>query len=290
MFASTSEHRLPDFMREGGGKVTAGQFARIVDIPADAGHDLQIFETLPKSKGRQLTPEKYLQRINRACETCYGVAGREYLKRLVKELSSDREALLRSLRKDMDYFETKIADDPTVDPRIRRRFALLYAAGQLGLRYKILPSRCDGFERAISACYGDAVGLSGRTSDTKAIETLNGFLRDNQERLPRVGPDRPLTTKKYDRAFGVRPPTDASGKFLWLKTSALHELYPGNYENVARLLGAAGIIRTDKKGHLTRQQRLPGLHGRREYVYVIDRDRLGHSTSSSTPNRSPMPD
>jgi putative DNA primase/helicase len=63
IFGSTSEHRLAAFMREGGSKITGGQAARLVDLPADAGRGLKIFEKLP----RGVTADQYLQKLNRAC-------------------------------------------------------------------------------------------------------------------------------------------------------------------------------------------------------------------------------
>jgi putative DNA primase/helicase len=85
---STSEHSLPDFMFEGGSKMTGGQAARFVDIPADAGSGFKIFESLPLvSKTRKrFDVDRYLVLINKACKRHYGVTGRRYLRMLVHEL------------------------------------------------------------------------------------------------------------------------------------------------------------------------------------------------------------
>jgi hypothetical protein len=138
IYGSTSEHRLPDFMREGGSKMTGGQAARFVDLPADAGKGFKIFESLPVGH-RTRTPVKvdsYLVRLNKACQSYYGVAGRLYLRRLVDELATDRSALEAYLDKEMMTFEDKVANDPQIDHRIRRGLlvftllaSLVYATG-----------------------------------------------------------------------------------------------------------------------------------------------------------------
>ena len=89
IFGSTSEHRLAAFMRQGGSTITGGLAARLVDVPADAGKGLKIFDKLP----RDVTADQYLQRLNRACHQYCGVAGRTYLRRLVTEVAKDRRGL-----------------------------------------------------------------------------------------------------------------------------------------------------------------------------------------------------
>lgn len=103
IYGSTSEHRLPDFMREGGSKMTGGQAARFVDLPADAGKGFKIFELLPVGHGtrKPVKVDSYLVRLNKACQRYYGVAGRLYLQRLVNELATDRSTLEAFLDKEM---------------------------------------------------------------------------------------------------------------------------------------------------------------------------------------------
>jgi putative DNA primase/helicase len=276
IFASTSEHWLPDFMREGNSSMTGGQVARFVDVPADAGQGRQIFEKLPSRHGKPITPEEYLSRINRACETYYGVAGRAYLERLVHDLSTQRGALLASLKGDMDAFEKEVATDNRVDPRIRRRFGALYAAGQLGLRYGLLPPQCDQFMEAVGSCFRDAVAhltFTSGISGGKLTEALQRFLDAHKERVFRVGGGGRLTEKRFKKSIGVRPDRKRHGNVLWRRTSAFRELFVDDHERVAKQLADEGVLSSTPSGHFTRQQRVPDL-STKEYFYVINRDQL----------------
>lgn len=113
---------------------------------------------------KRVNVDRYLVRLNKACQSYYGVAGRLYLRRLVDELAADRNTLEAFLEKEIRTFEAQVANDPQVDNRIHRRFAGLYAAGHLGLRYKILPPECDWFMEAIASSYWAAIDLDSNSS------------------------------------------------------------------------------------------------------------------------------
>jgi putative DNA primase/helicase len=278
LYGSTSEHRLPDFMRDGGSKMTGGQAARFVDLPADAGQGLKIFESLPQSSktGRIPDVDKYLQRLNRACESDYGVAGRAYLGYLVHDLANDRSTLEAFLRKAMTTFETEVANDAQVDPRIRRRYAGLYAAGQLGLRYQILHPRCDWFMEAMSSCYRAAISpdATSSLSAAEAAARLAKFLRANRDRLLKRSGERDITRSAYREAIGLRP-DQTHGKRTWLKSSVFRDsIFPDATDSALGRLVTAEVILKSKAGLVAQQQRVSGLNIK-EYFYVIDSEKLG---------------
>ena len=279
IFGSSSEHRLPDFMREGGSKMTGGQAVRFVDVPADAGRELKIFESLPRRSktGRTLDVDRYLQRLNRACVTYYGVAGRKYLRRLVDELATDRNTLVAFLRKEMRTFEDRVANDPQVDHRIRLRFAGLYAAGQLGIRYGILHPRCDWFMDAIASCYWAAVALDAKSSlsATEAVACLVKFLRANQDRLLKVKGNGAITAESYQDAVGLIPDPAHHGKRVWLKSKVLQKsvFEPSAVSSAMTQLGKSAVIVPSSRGLMAQQQRVPRLNIK-DYFYVLDGQKL----------------
>jgi putative DNA primase/helicase len=277
LYGSTSEHRLPDFMREGGSTMTGGQAARFVDIPADAGNGLKIFESLPKHSKTGRTPDvdQYLVRLNKACQNYHGLAGREYLRCLVREKATSPETLVDYLKKQMATFLTEVANDPKVDNRIRRRFAGLYAAGQLGLRYKILHRRCDWFMEAISACYRAATAsvAGSPLSPADAAVCIAKFVQANRHKLIRVKHNGAITEETYQQAVGLIPDPNRHGKRLWLKSTVFHDnVFPDVSDSALKQLVKAQVIEKSKGGLTARQERVPGL--RKDYFYVIDPEKL----------------
>ena len=278
IYGSTSEHRLPDFMREGGSKVTGGQAARFVDVPADAGRGRKIFESLPKNRDA----DQYLVRLNEACRNYYGVAGLHYLRRLVRDLATQRSTLITFLDRERRSFREEVANDPSVDNRVHRRFTGLYAAGQLGVRYGILHPRCDWFMEAIASCYWAAIALDAKStlSTAEAVDCLAEFLRANRGRLLKVKGNGAITNVSYRGSVGLIPDPDRHGKRVWLKSKVLQTsvFQPGAFFHAVEKLKKFGAIVPASNGSMSQQQRVPFL-GIKEYFYVIDPKKL------RTPNR-----
>jgi hypothetical protein len=221
--------------------------------------------------------DRYLVLLNKACQTYYGVAGRFYLRCLVNELATDPNSLKAFLRKQMDTFQDKVANDSEVDNRIRRRFAGLYAAGQLGLRYGVLHPRCDWFMDAIASCYWAAIGLDSDSSLTtaEAIACLAKFMKDNCDQLPAIKGNGAITEESYQQTVGLRPDPARHGKRVWVKSAVLRKsVFPtGAFESAVAKLVKSGVIVPSNKGLVARQQRVPGLNIK-EYFYVVDSQKL----------------
>lgn len=147
LFLSTGEISLADKIEEGGGKAMAGQTARVIDIPADAGCGHGIYEKLHEfDNGAQLSD------AIRACSaTHFGVAADEYLSRLTDDLNDAR----KNVRACMDAFMTS-ACPKNADGQVKRvcqRFALVAAAGELATGWGITGWPKDEATRAAETCF-----------------------------------------------------------------------------------------------------------------------------------------
>jgi hypothetical protein len=60
--------------------------------------------------------------------------------------------------------------------------------------------------------------------------------------LRRIGPDRPLSAKKYQSAVGLRPDKHRNGNVVWLKRSAFRELFSYDHEGAAERFVNAKIV------------------------------------------------
>jgi putative DNA primase/helicase len=122
---SAGEVGLADHMAEAGKRTRAGQELRMVDLPADAGRGLGVFEELHGHEGGGALA----QHLARACESTYGTAGRAWL----EWLTAHTEGLARTLRERMDPIEAALVPETAAGQvqRVGRRFALVAAAGEL---------------------------------------------------------------------------------------------------------------------------------------------------------------
>ncbi|MDI3336400.1 DUF927 domain-containing protein [Defluviimonas aestuarii] len=125
IFLSNGEMGLSDKIREAGGRIAAGMEVRVIDLRADAGAGLGLFEDLHGVPDAAI----FAQSLKAAAGRTYGTAAREFLKHVVADLARMRDGI-DALRKDF----TVKAVPSNADGQVRRvadRFALVAAAGEL---------------------------------------------------------------------------------------------------------------------------------------------------------------
>src|SRR6267142_4755852 len=83
LFLSSGEVSLADKIAEEGRsrRATAGQAVRLIDLPADAGAGLGLFEHLNGSE----SAERFARQIKQASTAHYGTAARAFIKHIVEE-------------------------------------------------------------------------------------------------------------------------------------------------------------------------------------------------------------
>lgn len=124
LFLSAGELSLAQHMNEAGKTTRAGQELRMIDMPADAGAGLGLFETLHSFDGGAALA----QHLVKACEATYGTPGRAWIEWLVKHSTE----CVSGLRKRVDTLAAEFVDRPA-DGQVKRgarRFALAAAAGE----------------------------------------------------------------------------------------------------------------------------------------------------------------
>ena len=95
MVLSTGEKGLADKIAEEGSKVQVGQAVRLIDVPADAGKGLGIFENLHSHE----SPSAFADCIKKAAAQNYGHAARAFITQLQQRRQQTLEKLMRTLRR-----------------------------------------------------------------------------------------------------------------------------------------------------------------------------------------------
>ncbi|MBC8078850.1 MAG: DUF927 domain-containing protein, partial [Gorillibacterium sp.] len=125
LFLSSGEVTLAEHMNEGGKKARAGMEIRLVDIHADAGKDMGIFEDIHGfGNGAEFSD------MLKSCAADYhGVAFREFVRCIIAEGDLIR-ASIGELQE--DFLENQIPENASGQVRrVAARFALIAAAGEL---------------------------------------------------------------------------------------------------------------------------------------------------------------
>ena len=91
-FLSTGESTLPQKIAEDGGRAMAGQETRVLDIPADGGAGMGLFENIHGFA----SPELFANHIRLASSRNYGHASRAFLREIVKDVPAIRSGSLKT--------------------------------------------------------------------------------------------------------------------------------------------------------------------------------------------------
>ena len=153
MFLSNGEQTFMDKIAEDTGRrIKAGQSVRVLDIPADAGKGLRLFEELHGFEDGN----KFSKWLKENAKKYYGTPYRVFLRHVV----ANKDDVAARARKMRDDFTEGLCGD-NADGQVKRvagRFGIIAAAGEEAIRAGILPWPTGEAEKAASICFLCLVG------------------------------------------------------------------------------------------------------------------------------------
>jgi len=168
---STGEKGLADKIAEEGGKVQAGQAVRLIDVPADAGKGLGLFENLHSHE----SPSAFADCIKKAAAQNYGHAARAF----ITHLQRHREQTL----------EKQAAAEMLCPPhasgqvqRVAQRFALCAIAGEMATDWGLLPWEKGDAVAASKTCFDAWLllrGDAGTAEDAAVVTQVRLFIEQH---------------------------------------------------------------------------------------------------------------
>jgi len=288
LFLSTGEITLPQKMGEVGKRAMSGLEVRLVNLPANAGAGMGVFQDLHgRSCGAALADE-----LKSAAREHYGVAARAFLARL----AHDRAANPIELRDTLNALRERFMADYVPDGAsgqvrsVASRFATIAAAGELARDYGVLPWPEGEAMRATGACFAAWLaerGGAGSGEDTAALAQVRAFLEAHGEsRFTLLAPDgsgcEPRSsdaTRTINRAGWRRRVScdDGGWEYLILPETFKHEVCKGlDVKRTADLLAERGLLMGGDDRHRSTIVRIRGEGTPR--VYLVPGAILGGDT------------
>lgn len=264
LFLSAGEIGLDALVKEGGGRVQAGQQVRVVDVPADADAGLGLFEVVPEG----MTSGAFSDGLKSAAAKYHGIALPTFLDILASNPDGHRDTL-RELRADIASRLVSAADPGQVR-RVADRFALIAAAGELATALDLTGWNTGEAERAAATCFRawlDARGTTGNAEPAAMLAQVRTFLEAHGEsRCTRW--DAPEDGQRTPNRIGYRR-TGPDGPTYFLEVGAFRDEVCRGFDPraVAKVLTEAAALETGGDGRDTRKMLLPD--GRRARVYVV---------------------
>jgi uncharacterized protein (DUF927 family) len=272
VFLSTGEVGLADKLAEDGRRprrAMAGQEVRVVDLPADAGRGLGLFDRLPPGI---TSARAFADRLRAAAAARYGTAGPAFLEFLVAEPDAVAEAVLGAQRE----FVAAHADGAAGQvARVAARFGLIAAAGELAAGSGIVPWAPGEAARAAARCFADWVatrpGGAGPGEDAAALRQVRAFIEAHgasrfealagQEGAPEEA--RPVPNRAGFRRQGE----GGAWEYLILSEAWRTEVCRGlDPIAAAKAVDAAGFLRRGGDGRLQDKPSISGHGSPRVYV------------------------
>lgn len=273
---STGEQTLSDFMRQSRHNLrpAAGQEVRMLDVPADPGEDLGLFQDLC-GFGSGATFSNHLKS---GATQNYGVAIRVFLKRLVDDRNDRSDWLQETLTAHIKRFMASYL--PTgADGQVNRachRFGIIAAAGELAAAYGVLPFPEGDAIGGVGECFDAWLsrrGTSGQLEVSRLLDQVSAFFERNGENcfVAMDGDERhnnrPIVDRYGFRRAVVSVPSGETSTEYFVFSTRFKELVSGFDSTwAAKQLLLNGIIRgTDGRTSIVKN--LPGEGKKRCYHF-----------------------
>jgi uncharacterized protein (DUF927 family) len=266
LFLSSGELSLADKIAEDGRgrRAAAGQQVRIVDIAADAGVGLGVFENLHGFP----SADAFARHLKMAASEHYGVASAEFLERL----TSDFDAIAPTVMRYRDRF---LADNCPEEAdgqvsRVAARFGLVAAGGEMASECGILPWRAGEATRLVAKCFHNWLTERGGVEpaeEREGIAAVRRFIElHGMSRFEAMGDLAPTdftslpSEQRVLNRVGFRRQARAGGiEYLVLKEAWRTEVCAGfDATMVAKALLARGLLVPGSGDTLQNFQRVPG--------------------------------
>jgi putative DNA primase/helicase len=275
IFLSTGELGLADKMLEHGKRVRGGQSVRVVEVKADAGRGLGLFEELHNHE----TADSLARDLRQAVAAERGAVGRAYLERLTGDL--DKHLVRVQAVRDRFIRDHLPLAAPGQVSRVCGRFGLLAAAGELATAMGL-----------VAWVEGEAIAAAGRVfsewlegrgglvhSDVRdGLAAVRAFLEAHgSSRFEAAwstttdpdGTERPSVQRTIARAGFRRmegPGTAAEWEYLIMPEAWRQDVCKGfDPTAVASAMAERGWLVRGEGKNLARKMKVPGYGSLRVY-------------------------
>lgn len=272
---STGEMTAEDVQQgAGAGATTAGVDIRLINVAADAGKAMGLFEQLHEVT----TPGAFADLIRDRAMEFHGTAARAFLSKLMSFSEADR----RQVHKRVEAITNDLARDLNDGGQARRvasKFAVVAIAGETAITFGILPWPAGTAEAACRGLFAEWLKMRGGSKpkeETLLFRRVCSFLEQHGESRFTGGMKDKDADTDYPRAIINKAGWYAASKFgggdFYVYSETFKDIAaPLSPVTASKLLSKAGYLRSGVDGKASTQKRHDGVMCR---VYCISEDIL----------------
>ena len=205
LLASSGEATVEELAKRVGLTIDNGVNVRLANIEVDNESGYGIFDIWPNGDPKEVT-----ERLRADTESrYYGTAGIEFLSKLVANIGEDGlEAFKENLNLGLSVIQDKLMPKTEVDPmvgRVCRRFALVALAGEIAIKYGVLPWESGAATAFTKKCFDIWRKEFKTTADHEAemIEHVRTYHLPHRERFDKAGSSPSLDEMRLNNRLGV---------------------------------------------------------------------------------------
>jgi uncharacterized protein (DUF927 family) len=270
LFLSSGEISLAEHMKTAGIIAKAGQEIRLVDIPADAGAGMGLFQDIQGAD----SPKCFADMLQQASRDYHGTVGVAYLEKIVVSLDS-LPKLIEGYRREFNRQYIPGNATPQIE-RAAGRFSLVAAAGELATAYELTGWETGAAIWGAGQCFKawlDSWG-PGAKEEQRLLEKVREFFEKHGESRftplkANTGTPEPDTDRATINRAGFRQEQDGGGTEYFVLPEAFKEICSGFTPTwAAKVLADRGIIPRDGQGKTSQSKNLPGMGRTRCYHFT----------------------
>jgi hypothetical protein len=272
LFLGTSEKSQAEMARDAGVRLQGGQVVRNVDVRADAGRGMGVWEDLHGASSPALFSDRFRENGRRY----RGAAATAYLECLVADVARDRPAVAAETRRDIGVFlrEAMVSGAAGIEARVARRFGLPYAGAMRARRYGVLGwSEKDILEAALR-CHARVIlpahVLRPQTAEESIGAVAGYILAERANFIDLRAHTGGLTSEEFAAAAGLVYPRGRHGVEFCFPAGVFRDRVCGGLSArlVAQHLREAGLMHQQAGGKTTVTRDFPEPLGRARVVSV----------------------
>ena len=262
MFLSNGEYTLEDHLKKKGIKTAVGQELRMLNIPADAGAGLGIFDQLHTYQQAR----DFAEFLAGSTTNHYGTAGKAWLEYITRHTAQIQEQIPASIRQFKQAIVPQQASGQV--HRAANRFALVAFAGELATLAGITGWKAGEATQAAKRCFMDWLAGygTGNREEQYILDAVLGFIERNPAKFQDMNLITPV--QLVDRVGFHRPAKEGDGREYLIPTRQFERLAEGyNPKRVYEVLRKHGMVNEPgKDGKSGINARLPDLGQIRCYI------------------------
>ena len=247
LYLSAGEVSLKATLEQAGLTVRAGQEVRFIDLPADAGSNLGVFDTVQDFADGN----RFAMAIKENSLNYYGVAARHFIHQIAGNYDQHQDWLVSKVEEFTESLDLANADPQVL--RVAQRFAIIAAAGELASALGTTGWDTGMANWASTICFNawlEERGGSESHEETQALDTVKGRLLEH-------GTSRFTNDDGHPQNGAVWGHRAKEGHYVFTKAFSEHICAGLDPKYVAKLLNEHGHLGTSGV-RLTKSKRIDG--------------------------------